>query len=155
MSIPSISEFADNPDEIAGDQLVLTFAQRQIVRQRVTLASGEEALLKVPRGTALRNGDLLRMSTGNAVRVVAQRELVSIVESRERQALVRAAYHLGNRHVPIEIGSNYLLYLNDHVLDDMIRNLGFNVSVESKPFQPERGAYHVHNHQRSPSHTHR
>lgn len=154
MAIPSISEFADDPEEAVGDELILTFAQRQIVRQRATLTSGKEVFLKMPRGTVLQGGDLLRMSTGNVVLVVAQPELVSIVESHDKQGLARAAYHLGNRHVPVEIGSSYIFYLNDHVLDDMIRNLGFDVNVESKPFHPERGAYHTHNPKSMMPHTH-
>lgn len=121
--------------------LTLPFDDRQRSRQRVTLSSGEPALLGLPRGGVLRGGDLLRLSDGRVVAVVAAPESVSTARSGVPRALLRAAYHLGNRHVPLEIGEGYVRYLHDHVLDAMLRDLGLAVSAEQAPFEPEGGAY--------------
>jgi urease accessory protein len=74
---------------------------------------------------------------------------VSTARSNVMRALLRAAYHLGNRHVPLEVGEGYLRYLQDHVLDAMLCDLGLSVSAEEAPFEPEAGAYargHAHGH---------
>src|SRR5687768_8363864 len=84
--------------------LTLPFDDRQRSRLRVTLSSGEQAMLGLPRGSLLRGGDLLRLSDGRVVSVVAAEESVSTARSALPRALLRAAYHLGNRHVPLEIG---------------------------------------------------
>jgi urease accessory protein len=76
---------------------------------------------------------------------------VSTARSTVLRALLRAAYHLGNRHVPLEVGEGYLRYLRDHVLDAMVRDLGLTVSADEAPFEPEAGAYargHSHEHAR-------
>src|SRR5690606_20587671 len=99
--------------------LTLPFEARQRSRLRVSLSSGEEAALLLPRGTVLRGGDLLRLSDGRCVRVEAAPESVSTAYTDDAQLLARAAYHLGNRHVALEVGQGYVRYLHDHVLDDM------------------------------------
>ena len=67
------------------------------------------------------------------------------METDDPKALARAAYHLGNRHVPVQVGDGWLRYLADHVLDDMLRGLGLEPKSEQAPFEPESGAYgHVH-----------
>jgi len=122
--------------------LTLPFEQRQKSRQRVRLDDGREAEILLPRGTMLRHGDHLRTREGVLIRVVAAPETVSTAFSADAGLLLRAAYHLGNRHVPVQIGAGWLRYLGDHVLDDMLRQLGLDVVVEAAPFQPEGGAYH-------------
>ncbi len=137
--------------------LTLPFELRQRSRQRVTLSSGDEAALLLARGTVLRGGDDLRLSDGRAVRVEAAVESVSTVRSEEPRLLARAAYHLGNRHVPVEVGSGYLRYLHDHVLDDMVKALGLQVVAEKAAFEPEAGAYgggHSHGHAHAHGHAH-
>jgi urease accessory protein len=89
----------------------------------------------------LRGGDLLRLSDQRVAKVLAAKESVSTVQSSVPRALMRAAYHLGNRHIPLEIGEGYLRYLHDHVLDAMVRDLGLTVRADSAPFEPEGGAY--------------
>ncbi|GAB4512235.1 MAG: hypothetical protein Tsb0020_30200 [Haliangiales bacterium] len=89
----------------------------------------------------LRDGDRLRTDTGLVVRVVAAAEALSVVRVSGARALARACYHLGNRHVPVEIGADWARYQRDHVLDDMLRGLGLEVRHEEAPFQPEAGAY--------------
>jgi urease accessory protein len=121
--------------------LTLPFEDRQRSRLRVTLSSGEHAVLGLPRGGVLRGGDLLRLSDGRVAAVVAAPESVSTARSEAPRMLLRAAYHLGNRHIPLEIGEGYVRYLHDHVLDAMVRELGLSVSADQAPFEPEGGAY--------------
>lgn len=140
-------------------KLVLPFELRQKSRLRTRLASGEEVGLFLERGIVLRGGDLLQAEDGTVIEVVAAPETVSTVSASDPWALARAAYHLGNRHVALQIGEGWVRYLHDHVLDDMVRGLGFAVKVEEAPFEPEAGAYgssgmHTHAHSHSHSHGH-
>ena len=132
--------------------LTLPFDQRQKSRLRVTLDNGDEASLILNRGVVLRHGDLLRSSCGEVVEVRASLESVSIVHEPNSHLLSRACYHLGNRHVPLQIGDVSLCYLHDHVLDDMVRSLGLVVVHQEASFEPESGAYkndskHQHTHE--------
>src|SRR4051812_38023983 len=135
----------------AAEQLVLPFELRQKSRLRARLASGREVGLFLERGIVLRGGDLLLGEDGTVVEVVAALETVSTLRDSDATRLARAGYHLGNRHVPVEIGSGWLRYGHDHVLDDMVRGLGLSVVVEEAPFEPEAGAY---GHSHSPGHSH-
>jgi urease accessory protein len=125
----------------ADARLVLPYDLRSRSRFRARLVSGEEVGVRLERGQVLRGGDLLLADDGRVVEVGAAAETVSNVHSAEPRRLARAAYHLGNRHVSLQIGEGWLRYRHDHVLDDMIRGLGLNVSVEQAPFEPESGAY--------------
>ena len=132
--------------------LTLPFDQRQKSRLRVTLDNGDEASLILNRGVVLRHGDLLRSSCGEVIEVRASLESVSIVHEPNSHLLSRACYHLGNRHVPLQIKDSSLYYLHDHVLDDMVRSLGLVVDHQEAPFEPEPGAYqnsekHRHTHE--------
>jgi urease accessory protein len=121
--------------------LSLPFVDRQRSRLRVVLEGGEVAALLLPRGTFLRGGDKLRTACGQVVEVRAAPERVSVAETPDSLLRTRAAYHLGNRHVPVEVRPEGLLYLHDHVLDDMVRGLGLSLRVAEEPFEPEGGAY--------------
>jgi urease accessory protein len=123
------------------DTLALSYDRRLHTRQRACLEGGEHIALMLPRGTVLRDGDVLRCEGGRLVQVRAAAECVSRIVSRNPIHLTRAAYHLGNRHVPTELGPGFVAYLHDHVLDDMIRRLGLDVTVVTVPFEPEPGAY--------------
>jgi urease accessory protein len=133
----------------ANAQLTLPFDQRSKSRLRTVLSTGEEAGVVLERGTVLRGGDLLLAEDGRVIEIVAAAELVSTVRAPDPWSLARAAYHLGNRHVALQVGSGWVRYLHDHVLDDMVRGLGFDVEVEEAPFEPETGAYGAHNHSHS------
>ena len=122
-------------------RLVLPFELRQKSRLLTMLEGGEEIGLLLPRGTILRGGDLLAGDDGRIVEVVAALEGVSVVTAAVSVELARAAYHLGNRHVAVQVLKGSLRYLHDHVLDDMVRGLGFEVSYAKLPFEPEAGAY--------------
>ena len=123
------------------DELVLPFDLRQKSRLRTRLASGEELGLFLERGSVLRGGDYLKSNDGRVIRVVAAPEAVLKVTCASPLALTRAAYHLGNRHVPVEVGDGWLRLGSDHVLAEMLRGLGAKVTEEKSPFEPESGAY--------------
>jgi len=131
------------------DTVTLTFERRQKSRQRLHLDSGREAALMLPPGTRLDDGDGLRATDGTCVRVCAAAEEVAEARSDDPLRLARACYHVGNRHVPLQIGSGWIRYQRDHVLDEMLRFLGLSVVHAVEPFQPERGAYHSHHHEHS------
>jgi urease accessory protein len=141
-------------DGAAGDSLTLPFELRQKSRQRVCLDSGREAALVLAPGTQLDEGDLLRATDGTLVRVGAATEAVSTARAEDPLHLARACYHLGNRHVALQIGHGWLRYVHDHVLDDMLRGMGLAVLVERAPFEPEGGAYVANTHSHTHSHQH-
>lgn len=135
----------------ANTTVTLTLDTRIKSRVRVTLDDGREAGLMLERGQLVRGGELLGDEQGTeVVRVLAAAEQVSTVRCADALLLTRAAYHLGNRHVPLQIGAGFVRYQHDHVLDEMVRGLGLEVAVEQAPFEPEAGAYqsapHTHNH---------
>ncbi len=100
----------------------------------------------LPRGHVLRGGDCLRASDGRIIEIHAAAEAVSTARSDDAQLLARAAYHLGNRHMPLQVGAGWLRYRHDHVLDEMVKGLGLAVQTEQAPFEPESGAYHGGHH---------
>jgi urease accessory protein len=122
-------------------KLTLPFDDRKKSRLRTQLANGEEVGLILERGTLLRGGDLVEADDGRIIEIVAAQENVSTVRSSDPWALSRASYHLGNRHVALQIGQGWVRYQHDHVLDEMVRGLGLEVSVEQAAFEPEAGAY--------------
>jgi urease accessory protein len=135
--------------------LTLTFDQRARCRLRVMLDDGREAGLFLPRGSVLHQGDGLIAEDGLVARILAAPEPVSRVESEDPVLLARACYHLGNRHVPLQIEAGRLSYRQDLVLDEMVRHLGLQVMLVDAPFEPESGAYgaadsglHGHAHER-------
>jgi len=134
------------PDGAIVDSLTLPYELRQKSRQRVHLDGGGEAALLLPPGTFLLDGDRLAAADGTAVRVHAAAETLSTARSDDPLLLARACYHLGNRHVALQVGPGWVRYQPDHVLDDMLRRLGLVVRQESAAFEPERGAYHEHGH---------
>jgi urease accessory protein len=122
--------------------LTLPFEQRQKSRLRATAENGEEVALILPRGRVLRGGDRVAATDGREVEIVAAPEKLLHIESGE---LARVAYHLGNRHVPLQVGPGFLRIAEDHVLEEMARKLGARVSHVEAPFEPEAGAYgHQH-----------
>jgi urease accessory protein len=122
-------------------QIVLTFEQRQKSRLRVPLAAGGEAAFVLPRGQVRRGGDRITATDGRVFEVVAAPEKLLHIESPD---LARVAYHLGNRHVPVQVGDGFLRIAEDHVLEHMVEHLGASVTRVEAPFEPEGGAYHQH-----------
>jgi urease accessory protein len=126
--------------EVRGE-LKLPFDARQKSRLRTKLVSGEEVGLILPRGEILRGGDLVTASDGRVIEVISLEEQILHVEAESPQALAKVAYHLGNRHVPVQVGENFLRIAEDHVLEEMVKKLGAKVSHVEAPFEPEAGAY--------------
>lgn len=123
-------------------RLVLPFEERQRSRLRARLESGEEVALVVPRGKVLRSGDVVRTAGGREIEIVSAPEKLLHIEA---DSLARVAYHLGNRHVAVQVGDGFLRIAEDHVLEEMVKQLGARVSRIEAPFEPEAGAYgHQH-----------
>jgi urease accessory protein len=120
------------------DTLELPFDLRQKSRLRATLKSGQEVALILPRGNVMRGGDVVKTTDGREVKVVAAPEKLAHIESAE---LAKVAYHLGNRHVPVQVGATFLRIAQDHVLEELAKKLGAKVSHVTAPFEPEAGAY--------------
>ena len=150
----NITRKLSRSDRPADAKLVLPFQLRNKSRLRTALDTGEEVGLILERGSVLRDGDLLLADDGRVVAVVAEPETVSTVRADDPLALCRASYHLGNRHVALQIGAGWVRYQHDHVLDEMVRGLGLSVIVEEAPFEPEAGAYGGHSHSTLAPHAH-
>lgn len=127
-------------------ELVLPFDLRQKSRLRITLTDGEEVGLFLERGRVLRDGDFLQAEDGRIVVVRAQAERVLHITCDSEVDLVRVAYHLGNRHVPLQVGKQWVRIADDDVLRQMVEGLGASVEVMNAPFEPEAGAYGGHQH---------
>ncbi|MCT7986182.1 urease accessory protein UreE [Laspinema sp. A4] len=133
-----------DPEAAIALTLSLTADDRTRSRHRFETEEGEEVHLKLPRGTVLSQGDRLTDDSGNImVLVTAKPEPTLMVTANTPLDLLRAAYHLGNRHVPLEIKPDYLRLTVDPVLKTLVEQLGLTVQEETAPFHPEIGAYHA------------
>ena len=134
----------DQAEKIDGE-LILPYELREKSRLRAALASGEEVAVFTVRGTVLRHGDLLRGDDGRIVKITAAPEATYRVECTTPLALLRCAFHLGNRHTQAQVGDHagkgFLRIRKDPVLKDMLAGLGATVTEEEAPFEPESGAY--------------
>lgn len=124
--------------------LTLPLESRCKSRLRVTLDNGQDAGFFLERGTTLKDGELLRSADGYTVRVKAARETLSTIRFEDSLLFARACYHLGNRHVPLQIEPTHISYRHDHVLDEMLRGMGLEIVVKKASFEPEPGAYGGH-----------
>ena len=138
-------------------RLRLTADQRTSLRGHRRSACGQDLVLQLPRGAALQPGEALSTASGDRlVRVEAAPEALLLVRSPDPLALLQAAYHLGNRHVAMELHPGELRILEDSVLADLLRQRGLAVERLEAPFEPEAGAYgsgHSHSPSTSPSHS--
>jgi len=123
------------------DSMILPFDLRQKSRLLTRLTSGEEVGLMLERGTVLRGGDRLRADDGRVVAVVAADEALMEARCDDATGLARCAFHLGNRHTPVEVRASALRFAADEVLGVMLRGLGARVESMAGPFEPEAGAY--------------
>ena len=157
------------PSEAEVDRVVLDSEHRRRRRISLACASGAPLRLDLPETTVLRDGDGLELEGGGIargiVRVVAAPEPLAEITAADRGALLRIAWHLGNRHLPVELHDDRLLIQQDFVIETMVAGLGGVIRRVAAPFEPERGAYaaghqhqhHVaapHHHSRGPSHGH-
>ena len=136
-------------DAIVDDVLELTFDARERSRLRARTLAGHEVGIDLPVGTLLAHGCRLALEDGRVVAVEVAQEALLEITAPDAAALARIAYHIGNRHVPVEVGAGWLRILPDHVLEAMVVGLGGRVARVNERFQPESGAYghgHVHHH---------
>ncbi|CAN7577834.1 urease accessory protein UreE [Variovorax paradoxus] len=131
---------------------------RQKSRFDATDSQGRQIGVFLPRGTAVRGGDVLVAEDGSLVRVIAAPQPVLRITHCTAHGtpfdLTRAAYHLGNRHVPIELKPDHLKIEPDHVLADMLRSMHLIVVAVEEAFEPEGGAYGSHEHSHGAGHDH-
>ena len=137
---------------------------RQKSRFDCTDSAGRQLGVFLPRGTTVRGGDVLVAEDGSLVRIIAAPQTVLRITHCTAHGtpydLIRAAYHLGNRHVQIELKPDHLKIEPDHVLGDMLRAMHLIVNTVSEPFEPEAGAYaqgghgHGHAHSHADAHAH-
>lgn len=150
--------------ETATDSVALAYDERKRSRLKVNLASGIEAGIFLERGEHLQGGDKLRSEDGqHIVEIIAAPEKLIEAVADKPLLFARSAYHLGNRHVPVQIipepNGGRLRFQTDHVLAEMVKGLGCSVHETEAPFQPESGAYgsqggHPYHHGHHHEHTH-
>lgn len=133
------------------DKVVLDYDERH--RRRMTLRGerGMEFLLDLPKVTIIADGAALILEDGREVEVEAAPEPLAKITAKDGPALLRIAWHLGNRHLPTELLGDQLRIRRDHVIEDMVTGLGATVAHIEAPFDPEGGAYardhgHAHHH---------
>ena len=136
------------------DVVVLAFDDRHRRRMAMRGVRGTAFLLDLAEAVALRGGDALLLDDGTLVEVVAAPEaLVEI--SGDEAATVRIAWHLGNRHLPVQLAGRKLRIRRDHVIEAMVEGLGGRLRPIEAPFDPEGGAYAGHGHGHGDGHSHR
>jgi urease accessory protein len=126
------------------DTVTLAYVDRHRRRIRLVADSGEAFLLDLPRAHHLVDGDGLELDSGGYLRVRAAPEPVFEIEAEHQADLLRIAWHLGNRHLALQVIGARLRIRADHVIADMIAGLGGRITRQEAPFDPETGAYHEH-----------
>jgi urease accessory protein len=132
------------PKNEASGTVTLDFEDRHRRRIRLTTDQGEEVLLDLPSAAAMADGDALRLQDGRWIEVKAAVEPVIEATHEDAKQLARAAWHLGNRHLPTQIDGLVLRIRPDHVIEAMLKGLGASLVAVRAPFQPEGGAYSNH-----------
>ncbi|HWK40834.1 MAG TPA: urease accessory protein UreE [Croceibacterium sp.] len=149
----------------ASDSIVLDYDERHRRRFSYTGAGGTRFLLDLPRPRLLHDGDGLRLSDGSMIHVRAADEPLMEARAASPHALLRLAWHIGNRHLPAQITPDAIRLRHDHVIRDMLIGLGAEVTAIHAPFTPEQGAYaaastghghhgHDHGHDHGDGHGH-
>ncbi len=126
------------------EALQLSFDTRQKSRFSATLANGETVCVDLPRTGVLRGGDYIATEQGNVLCIQAAPQDLMQITGNTDFALIQAAYHLGNRHVPLMLTATALYFEPDHVLAAMLLGLGLTVQQVHMAFEPESGAYQHH-----------
>jgi urease accessory protein len=124
------------------DRVLIDFDRRHRRRILLQTEQGREVLLDLPQAVRLRDGDGLAID-GHVVRVCAKREPLLEIHAHDAAALVRIAWHLGNRHLPVQLLGDRIRVRADHVIEAMVRGLGGHLHAVEAPFDPEPGAYAV------------
>ena len=146
---------------VSYDSVSLSFDERKRGRLKITTAADEQVGIQIERGQVLRDGALLTNDSGDHLRIKASKEHVSTAYMQDATLFARGCYHLGNRHVPLQVAEGFLRFQTDYVLDDMLRGLGISIIHETATFEPENGAYapgtgrsHGHSHGQGGEHNH-
>jgi urease accessory protein len=131
----------DWPETAALDTVTLAYLDRHRRRIRLVGDSGEIFLLDLSRAHHLADSDGLELDGGGFIRVRAAAEPVLEIEAEDRAALLRIAWHLGNRHLPLQVLDDRVRIRADHVIAEMVTLLGGRLIVGDAPFDPETGSY--------------
>ena len=125
-------------------------------RRRIALQAdgGLTFLLDLPAAQPIKHGEGLKLEDGRIIVILGRPEKLVAVSAPDAQTLARLAWHLGNRHLPVQFEEGRVLIRDDHVIVDMLRGLGARIEIVSEPFQPEGGAYGQHNHDHGHPHDH-
>jgi len=129
------------PSAAALDTVTLAFVDRHRRRVRLVADSGESFLLDLARAHHLTDGDGLELDTGGFIVVRSAPEPLLEIEAADRAYLLRIAWHLGNRHLPLQVVGERLRVRADHVIADLVTGLGGRIAWVEAPFDPETGAY--------------
>jgi len=127
------------------DHVLIDFDRRHRRRILLRTEQGREVLLDLPHAVRLRNGDGLAVD-GRVVRVCARPEPLLEIRAHDAGEMVRIAWHLGNRHLPVQLLGECIRIRADHVIREMVQGLGGHVDAIEAPFDPEPGAYGGHHH---------
>jgi len=137
----------------ATDEVLIDDDRRHRRRILLKTESGAEILLDLPQAARLRDGDGLALDTGAIIRVRARPEPLAEIHAHSDAELVRIAWHLGNRHLPVQLIRDKIRIRRDHVIEEMVEHLGGHIDLIDAPFDPEAGAYaaqgsqhHQHSH---------
>ncbi len=133
----------------AADRVLIDYDDRHRRRILLRTEAGEELLLDLPKAARLRHGDGLALEGGGVVQVCARPEKLLEIHAHDDGELVRIAWHLGNRHLPVQLLDDRIRIRTDHVIQEMVEGLGGHVEEIDAPFDPEAGAYaggHSHHH---------
>jgi urease accessory protein len=134
---------------LATDHVLIDFDRRHRRRILLTTESGADLLLDLPHAARLRDGDGLLLEDGGVVRVAARPEPLAEIHGHDEGEMVRIAWHLGNRHLPVQLVGERIRIRRDHVIEEMVELLGGHIDIIEAPFDPEAGAYaggHQHSH---------
>ena len=138
------------------DHVLIDFDRRHRRRILLTTEKGAEILLDLPQAVRLRDGEGLQTAEG-IIRVQARPEPLAEIHAHSDAELIRIAWHLGNRHLPVQLLRDKIRIRQDHVIEEMVENLGGHVERLEAPFDPEAGAYaggHHHHHDDDDHHHH-
>jgi urease accessory protein len=131
------------------DRVLIDYDRRFRRRIVLTTTSGAEILIDLPQAVRLKDGDGLQTASG-IIRVCAQPESLMEIHAHDDADLIRIAWHLGNRHLPVQLLGDRIRIRTDHVIGEMVEGLGGHVETIHAPFDPEAGAYsgggHHHHH---------
>jgi urease accessory protein len=131
--------------ETPWDNVIMDAGERHLRRKLVKLQRGDNVLVDLPQATKLEDRDCLRLEDGRLIQIIASDEDLMEVTARDTAHLVQLAWHIGNRHLEMQIDSQRVLIRSDHVIAQMLNHLGATVRNVREPFSPERGAYsHAH-----------